>query len=287
MEAATRPEIVHHGCNARPRAAQPVAASARRSSWRSCRSGPACRRTGAQEGRTRRSRPTAPHAILIDAESGTVLFERNADELIVAVEPRQADDRRVRVQRVQGRAISSSTDEFLVSENAWRKGGAPSHGSTMFAAINSRINGLRPAARRDHPFGQRRLHRLAEGIAGNEARFRRAADQARARDRAHQVGVHQLQPGCRIPVEGHVARARQARAAHHPHLSGVLPLLRRARVHLEQDPPVQPQSAARHGHRRRRPEDRLHQGGRLRPGRLRGAERLEIDRRRQWLEDGR
>jgi D-alanyl-D-alanine carboxypeptidase (penicillin-binding protein 5/6) len=28
----------------------------------------------------------------------------------------------------------------MVSENAWRKGGAPSHGSTMFAALNSKVS---------------------------------------------------------------------------------------------------------------------------------------------------
>jgi D-alanyl-D-alanine carboxypeptidase (penicillin-binding protein 5/6) len=30
-------------------------------------------------------------------------------------------------------------DEYVISENAWRKGGAPSHGSTMYAAIHSRV----------------------------------------------------------------------------------------------------------------------------------------------------
>ena len=30
-------------------------------------------------------------------------------------------------------------DKYIISENAWRKGGAPSHGSTMFAAIHSRV----------------------------------------------------------------------------------------------------------------------------------------------------
>ena len=32
------------------------------------------------------------------------------------------------------------TDEYVVSENAWRKGGAPSHSSTMFAALHSRVS---------------------------------------------------------------------------------------------------------------------------------------------------
>ena len=31
------------------------------------------------------------------------------------------------------------TDQYMVSENAWRRGGAPAGGPTMFAAIHSRI----------------------------------------------------------------------------------------------------------------------------------------------------
>ena len=67
----------------------------------------------------------------------------------------------------------------------------------------------------------------------------------------------------------------------------LLQALRRARIHLEQDPPAQPQSAAGDEHRRGRPEDRLHQGSRLRPGRLGGAERLAPDRGRQRAQDRR
>src|SRR6202012_4904969 len=63
------------------------------------------------------------------------------------------------------------TDEFTISENAWRKGGAPSHGSTMFAAIHSRvglddlIHGIIVDSANDACIA------IAEGIAGNEAAF--------------------------------------------------------------------------------------------------------------------
>ena len=85
--------------------------------------------------------------------------------------------------------------------------------------------------------------------------------------------------------EGDCARPREARAAHHRDLSGPLQDLRRARVHLEQDQAAEPQSAARHGHRRRRAEDRLHRRIRLRPGRLRRAERPAADHGGQRPED--
>src|SRR6202040_1778487 len=63
------------------------------------------------------------------------------------------------------------TDEYRVSENAWRKGGAPSGGSTMFAAIHSKI----PVDDLLHgaiiQSGNDACMVLAEGIAGNELAF--------------------------------------------------------------------------------------------------------------------
>jgi D-alanyl-D-alanine carboxypeptidase (penicillin-binding protein 5/6) len=63
------------------------------------------------------------------------------------------------------------TDEFKVSENAWRKGGAPSGTSTMFAAIHSSV----PVDDLLHgaiiQSGNDSCMILAEGIAGNEPAF--------------------------------------------------------------------------------------------------------------------
>jgi serine-type D-Ala-D-Ala carboxypeptidase (penicillin-binding protein 5/6) len=62
-------------------------------------------------------------------------------------------------------------DQYLVSENAWRKGGAPSHGSTMFAAINSHvkvsdlIQGIIVDSANDACIA------VAEALAGNETAF--------------------------------------------------------------------------------------------------------------------
>jgi D-alanyl-D-alanine carboxypeptidase (penicillin-binding protein 5/6) len=63
------------------------------------------------------------------------------------------------------------TDEFIISENAWRKGGAPSRGSTMFAVLHSRIkvedllHGIIVQSANDACIA------LAEGLAGNETAF--------------------------------------------------------------------------------------------------------------------
>ncbi|HET7094838.1 MAG TPA: hypothetical protein VFI22_15205, partial [Thermomicrobiales bacterium] len=79
---------------------------------------------------------SAPHAILIDAKHGSVLFERAADELIFPASLGKLATVEYLFNEIkQGR--SKLDDELTISENAWRKGGAPSRGSTMFAAIHS------------------------------------------------------------------------------------------------------------------------------------------------------
>jgi D-alanyl-D-alanine carboxypeptidase (penicillin-binding protein 5/6) len=81
---------------------------------------------------------TAPHAILIEGETGAVLWERAADDLIAPASlVKLMTSEYVFNEIKQGRV--KLTDEYVVSENAWRKGGAPSGGSTMYAAIHSRV----------------------------------------------------------------------------------------------------------------------------------------------------
>jgi len=112
----------------------------------------------------------APHAMLIDAQFGAVLFERGADDLIFPASlAKLMTAEYVFNELKQGRI--KLTDEFRVSANAWRKGGAPSHGSTMFAAIDSKINvddllhGMIILSGNDAAIV------LAEGLAGNELEF--------------------------------------------------------------------------------------------------------------------
>jgi D-alanyl-D-alanine carboxypeptidase (penicillin-binding protein 5/6) len=63
------------------------------------------------------------------------------------------------------------TDEYRVSENAWRRGGAPSGGSTMFAAIHSKISVDDLLHGAIIQSGNDACIVLAEGIAGNERTF--------------------------------------------------------------------------------------------------------------------
>src|SRR5437763_624191 len=115
----------------------------------------------------------APTAILIEAASGSVLFEKNADEL-------RAPSSMMKLMTVEVvfHALKEGTvklsDEYRISENAWRRGGAPAGGSTMFAVLNSKISIDDLLHGAIIQSGNDACIALAEGMAGNERIF--AAD---------------------------------------------------------------------------------------------------------------
>lgn len=112
----------------------------------------------------------AKFAVLMDHESGTVLFQRDAD---AALEPASMAKlmtlavvfNEIRLGRV------SLDDEFFVSEHAWRTGGAASGGSTMFAELNSKIRVEDLVRSVIIQSGNDAAIILAEGIAGSESTF--------------------------------------------------------------------------------------------------------------------
>ncbi len=122
----------------------------------------------------------APHAILIDAESGAILFEKNADQLMAPSSLAKLMTAEVVFNLLSQKKISLDT-EYIVSEYAWRHGGAPSHTSSMFAPIHSKV------AVKDLLYGliiqsgNDAAITLAEGIAGSEPKFA-AMMNARARE---------------------------------------------------------------------------------------------------------
>jgi D-alanyl-D-alanine carboxypeptidase (penicillin-binding protein 5/6) len=111
-----------------------------------------------------------PHAILIDAGTNTVLFEKGADDLVTpASTVKIMTAELVFHEIIEGRL--KLDDEFTVSEHAWRAGGAPAGGSAMFLQLNSRariedlIRGLVIVSGNDAAIT------LAEGVAGAEEAF--------------------------------------------------------------------------------------------------------------------
>jgi serine-type D-Ala-D-Ala carboxypeptidase (penicillin-binding protein 5/6) len=115
----------------------------------------------------------APTAILIEATSGSVLFEKNADEMRAPSSMMKLMTAEVVLDAIKKGDVKL-TDEYRISENAWRRGGAPSGTSTMFAAINSKVSVDDLLHGAIIQSGNDACIALAEGMAGNEQIF--AAD---------------------------------------------------------------------------------------------------------------
>jgi D-alanyl-D-alanine carboxypeptidase (penicillin-binding protein 5/6) len=113
---------------------------------------------------------SAVTALLTDFDSGTVLFEKNPDQVFYPASLTKMMTVAVVAQLIQDGKLKLD-QEFQVSEHSWRTGGAPSRTSTMFAEINSRLKvadllqGVMVVSANDGAIT------LAEGIAGNEQAF--------------------------------------------------------------------------------------------------------------------
>jgi D-alanyl-D-alanine carboxypeptidase (penicillin-binding protein 5/6) len=126
---------------------------------------------------------SAPHAILIDADSGSVLYEKSADQLTYPASLAKLMTVEVVLHAIKEGDLDPET-EFVVSENAWRRGGAPSGGSAMFAALHSRVKVRDLLQGVIVQSGNDACIVLAEGIAGNEATFARMMN-----ERARELGL--------------------------------------------------------------------------------------------------
>ena len=176
----------------------------------------------------------AKQAVMIDAETGTILYSKDADKLIPPASLAKLMTMEVVFHALKVGRLSMD-DTFAVSKNAWTKGGAKSGGSTMFAKLNSQIRvedliqGVIVQSANDACIT------IAEGLAGTEENFA-----VLMTERARQIGLTQsvFKNSNGLPAEGQVVTMRElatARPAHLEGISGILQVLRPARVHLEQD----------------------------------------------------
>ncbi len=121
----------------------------------------------------------AERAVVMDAESGAIVFQQNAD---LSAPP--ASMSKLMTLAVVFRALRAGEiklqDEIKVSVDAWRRGGAPSRTSAMFIPVNTKetletmLQGIIVQSGNDAAIA------VAEAIAGSEANFARLmTDEAR------------------------------------------------------------------------------------------------------------
>jgi serine-type D-Ala-D-Ala carboxypeptidase (penicillin-binding protein 5/6) len=125
----------------------------------------------------------ASNAILIDAETSNVLFEKNSDQLIAPAGLASLMTAEVIFHELSEGRLKLD-DQFEISEHAWRQGGAPSHTISMFAPIHSKVRVedlLRGAIVQS---ANDACIALAEGLAGSETNFAQKMN-----ERAHEIGL--------------------------------------------------------------------------------------------------
>jgi D-alanyl-D-alanine carboxypeptidase (penicillin-binding protein 5/6) len=112
----------------------------------------------------------AARAVLMDAATGAVLFQRNADELAQPASMSKLMTLAMLFKAMKEGKVKPS-DEFTMSVNAWKKGGAPSRTSAMMVPVNTKarvdelIQGIAVQSGNDACIS------VAENMAGSEAAF--------------------------------------------------------------------------------------------------------------------
>ena len=114
----------------------------------------------------------ARQAILMDADSGAVLFQHNADEMVPPASMSKLMSMAVVFKALKSGQVKLD-DDILISVNAWRRGGGPSGTSAMLVPVNTRekLDLLMQGAIVQS--GNDACIAIAEGMAGSEEAFAR------------------------------------------------------------------------------------------------------------------
>jgi serine-type D-Ala-D-Ala carboxypeptidase (penicillin-binding protein 5/6) len=154
----------------------------------------------------------AKQAFLMDAETGTVLFEKNADEPMPPASLAKLMTMELVFHSLRTGEHSLS-DLIHISENAWKTGGASSGGSTMFAKLGSdiKLDDLIRAVIIQS--ANDACIAIAEAYSGSEASFARAMT-----ERARAIGLvkSEFRNATGLPAEGQSVTVRElTRLAQH------------------------------------------------------------------------
>jgi serine-type D-Ala-D-Ala carboxypeptidase (penicillin-binding protein 5/6) len=146
----------------------------------------------------------AHEAILVDVNSGAVLLEKNPDQPM----PPASMSKIMTAYMVFGQLRDGKLkldDTFPVSENAWRKGGCVSEGSTMCLKLGERTRVEDLLRGMIVQSGNDACIVLAEGLAGSEEAFA-----AQMNKKAKEIGLQgsSFRNSNGLPEAGHVMTAR-------------------------------------------------------------------------------
>lgn len=117
-------------------------------------------------------KPKARQAILMDAASGAILYQHQADELTPPASMSKLMTLAVLFKALKSEQLRGS-DEFLMSERAWRQGGAPSGTSAMMVPVNTKVRLDELVQGIIIQSGNDACIAVAEGMAGSEDAFAR------------------------------------------------------------------------------------------------------------------
>lgn len=147
----------------------------------------------------------AKQAVMIDAETGTILYAKDADKLIPPASLAKLMTMEVVFHALKVGRLSMD-DTFAVSKNAWTKGGAKSGGSTMFAKLNSQIRVEDLIKAVVVQSANDACITIAEGLAGTEENFA-----ALMTERARQIGMPKsiFKNSNGLPAEGQYVTMRE------------------------------------------------------------------------------
>ncbi|MEO0963305.1 MAG: D-alanyl-D-alanine carboxypeptidase family protein, partial [Pseudomonadota bacterium] len=147
----------------------------------------------------------ADYVSLMDFATGEIIYEKQGNELMAPASMSKLMTMVMLFDALKDGRVTLD-DEFVISENAWRKGGAASGSSTMFAELNSRV----PV--RDLIYGvivqsgNDACIAIAEALAGSEATFAE-----RMTERAREIGLETstFKNSTGWPDEGHLMTANE------------------------------------------------------------------------------
>lgn len=146
----------------------------------------------------------AKQAIIIDYETGTVLYEKNADERMPTSSMSKVLTSIISYDALRDGKIKWD-EELPVSKRAWEEGGAASGGSTMFLDINSTVKVSDLIKGIVIQSGNDACIVIAEGIAGTEENFAGLMN-----DKAAEIGMKDsyFMNATGLPDPNHYSTAR-------------------------------------------------------------------------------